>query len=140
MRSRHRPRARLQEQLLRAGQPLVALKPPIPPTTKVDVSTPSSTGCSSGRRSAAPRARRLYEKLTALVQDRTRPRTIIPVSDAPGHSLAPRTNSRVSVRDSAYISQRDYENDLVAGTWTRCSDCHASFVPHRVAFARRESC
>jgi len=127
------------------NNPLVTLKPPKPPATKVD-----RLETIINRLQEPPYNWRLrlaqgayfYEKLTALVQDRTK------AADHPylyqmlpaGIRYVPQNEqSPFQFAYSAYITQRDYENDLVVGDMDKMlKTVTHPFVPNQVAFARRE--
>ena len=125
--------------------PLVTLKPPKPPTTKVDrleriinrLQDPDYDW-----RLRLAQGAYYYEKLATLVQDRTKASDrpflyqMLPagIGWLPGNEQAP-----FQFAYSAYTSQRDYENDLVSGDMDKMlRTVTHPFVPNTIAFARRE--
>ena len=125
--------------------PLVTLKPPKPPTTRVDrletiinrLQQPDYDW-----RLRLAQGTYYYEKLAALVQDRTKAHDhpfLYQMLPAGIRWLPENEQSPFQFAYSAYISQRDYENDLVAGDMDKMlRTVTHPFVPHQVAFARRE--
>ena len=126
--------------------PLVTLKPPKPPTTKVDrletiINRLQNPDYDWKLRLA--QGAYYYEKLATLVQDRTKAPDrpflyqMLPagIRWLPGNEQAP-----FQFAYSAYTSQRDYENDLVSGDMDKMlRTVTHPFVPNAIAFARREA-
>jgi len=125
--------------------PLITLKPPKPPKTRVDrletiINQLQGPDCDWRLRLA--QGAYYYEKLAALVQDKTK------AADRPflyqmlpaGIRWSPQNEqSPFQFAYSAYISQHDYENDLVAGDMDKMlKTVTHPFVPNQIAFARRE--
>ncbi len=127
------------------NNPLVTLKPPKPPTTRVDrldfvINRLQEPNYDWKLRLA--QGAYYYEKLAALVQDRTKAAghpflyQMLPagIRYIPQNELSP-----FQFAYSAYVTQRDYENDLVVGDMDKMlRTVTHPFVPNQVAFARRE--
>jgi serine/threonine protein kinase len=127
------------------NNPLITLKPPPPPATKADrletiINRLQEPNYDWKLRLA--QGAYFYEKLAALVQDRTKAADhpflyqMLPagIRYLPQNELSP-----FQFAYSAYISQRDYENDLVVGDMDKMlKTVTHPFVPNQVAFARRE--
>ncbi len=127
------------------NNPLVTLKLPKPPTTRVDrfdaiINRLQEPNCDWKLRLA--QGAYYYEKLAVLVQDRTK---------APDHPflyqmlpagiryLPENEQSPFQFAYSAYVTHRDYENDLVGGDMDKMlKTVTHPFVPNQIAFARRE--
>jgi hypothetical protein len=125
--------------------PLVTLKPPKPPTTKVDrletiINRLQEPDYDWKLRLA--QGAYYYEKLVTLVQDRTKATDrpfLYQMLPAGIRWLPENEQSPFQFAYSAYISQRDYENDLVTGDMDKMlRTVTHPFVPNQVAFARRE--
>ena len=125
--------------------PLVTLKPPKPPSTKVDrletiINRLQEPDYDWKLRLA--QGAYYYEKLATLVQDRTKAADrpfLYQMLPAGIRWLPQNEQSPFQFAYSAYISQRDYENDLVAGDMDKMlRTVTHPFVPNQVAFARRE--
>ena len=125
--------------------PLVTLKPPKPPTTRVDrlgtiinrLQQPDSDW-----RLRLARSAYYYEKLATLVQDRTKGPEhpfLYQMLPAAIRWLPKNEQSPFQFAYSAYISARDYESDLVVGDMDKMlKTVTHPFVPQDVAYARRE--
>ena len=125
--------------------PLVTLKLPKPPATKVDrletiINRLQNPNYDWKLRLA--QGAYYYEKLATLVQDRTKADDrpflyqMLPagIRWLPGNEQAP-----FHFAYSAYTTQRDYENDLVSGDMDKLLRTFTHpFVPNAIAFARRE--
>src|SRR5262245_47635974 len=122
--------------------PLVTLKPPKPPTTKVDrletiinrLQQPDYDW-----RLRLARSAYYYEKLAALVQDRTKASDhpfLYQMLPAAIRWLPKNEQSPFQFTYSAYISARDYEADLAVGDMDKMlKTVTHPFVPIHVAFA-----
>ena len=125
--------------------PLITQKPPAPPASKVDrletiLNQLQHPDYNWKLRLA--RATYYFEKLAALVQDRTKAKDhpflyqMLPagIRWLPGNEQSP-----FQFAYSAYSSERDYENDLVMAEMDKMlKTVTHPFVPYQVAFARRE--
>ena len=125
--------------------PLLTLKLPKPPATKVDrletiINRLQNPNYDWKLRLA--QGAYYYEKLATLVQDRTKADDrpflyqMLPagIRWLPGNEQAP-----FHFAYSAYTTQRDYENDLVSGDMDKLLRTFTHpFVPNAIAFARRE--
>ena len=125
--------------------PLVTLKPPKPPTTRVDrletiINHLQQPDCDWRLRLA--RGAYYYEKLAALVQDRSKASDhpfLYQMLPAAIRWLPNNEQSPFQFAYSAYITAHDYENDLVVGDMDKMlKTVTHPFVPDHVAFARRE--
>ena len=125
--------------------PLVTLKPPKPPSTKVDrletiINRLQEPDYDWKLRLA--QGAYYYEKLATLIQDRTKAADrpfLYQMLPAGIRWLPENEQAPFQFAYSAYISQRDYENDLVAGDMDKMlRTVTHPFVPNQVAFARRE--
>jgi serine/threonine protein kinase len=125
--------------------PLVTLKPPKPPTTRVDrletiINHLQAPDFDWKLRLA--QGAYYYEKLATLVQDRTKAADrpfLYQMLPAGIRWLPQNEQSPFQFAYSAYTSERDYENDLVAGDMDKMlRTVTHPFVPNQVAFARRE--
>jgi serine/threonine protein kinase len=127
------------------NNPLVTLTLPKPPTTKIDrldtiINRLQQPDYDWKLRLA--QGAYYYEKLAALVQDRTKAADhpflyqMLPagIRYLPQNELAP-----FQFAYSAYTTEHDYENDLVVGDMDKMlRTVTHPFVPNQVAFARRE--
>jgi hypothetical protein len=125
--------------------PLVTLKPPKPPSTRVDrletiINRLQEPGYDWRLRLAE--GAYYYEKLAALVQDRTKAPDspfLYQMLPAGIRYLPQNEQSPFQFAYSAYSSQRDYENDLIVGDMDKIlRTVTHPFVPDQIAFARRE--
>lgn len=125
--------------------PLVTLKPPKPPTTKVDrletiINRLQAPDYDWKLRLA--QGAYYYEKLVTLVQDRTKAADrpfLYQMLPAGIRWLPQNEQSPFQFAYSAYTTQRDYETDLIAGDMDKMlRNVTHPFVPNQVAFARRE--
>ena len=125
--------------------PLVTLKPPKPPTTKVDrletiINRLQAPGYDWRLRMAE--GVYYYEKLTELVQDRTKAHDhpfLYQMLPAGIRWLPENDQSPFQFAYSAYVTERDYETDLVVGDMDKLlRTVTHPFVPNQIAYARRE--
>ena len=123
----------------------MTLKPPKPPSTKVDrletiINRLQEPDYDWKLRLA--QGAYYYEKLATLVQDRTKAADrpfLYQMLPAGIRWLPQNEQSPFQFAYSAYISQRDYETDLVVGDMDKMlRTVTHPFVPNQVAFARRE--
>ena len=125
--------------------PLVTLRPPTPPTTRVDRLDSIINRLQQPDHDWKLRLARgayYYEKLATLVQDRTKAKDhpfLYQMLPAGIRWRPENEQSPFQFAYSAYISQRDYESDLIAGDMDKMlKTVTHPFVPHQIAFVRRE--
>lgn len=125
--------------------PLVTLKPPKPPTTKVDrletiINALQEPDFDWKLRLA--QGAYYYEKLATLVQERTKAGDrpfLYQMLPAGIRWLPQNEQAPFQFAYSAYTSERDYQNDLASGDMDKMlRTVTHPFVPNQVAFARRE--
>jgi hypothetical protein len=125
--------------------PLVTLKPPKPPTTKVDrletiINRLQGPGYDWKLRLAE--GVYYYEKLAELIQDRTKAADrpfLYQMLPAGIRWLPENEQSPFQFAYSAYVTERDYETDLVVGDMDKMlRTVTHPFVPNQIAYARRE--
>src|SRR5262245_41855205 len=125
--------------------PLITLRPPKPATTRVDRLEAIINELQAPKydwRLRLARSAYYYEKLAALVQDKTKAADhpfLYQMLPAAIRWIPKNEQSPFQFAYSAYITARDYETDLVAGDMDKMlKTVTHPFVPHHVAFARRE--
>jgi serine/threonine protein kinase len=127
------------------NNPLVTLLLPKPPTTRVDRLEAIINRLQEPHYDWKLRLAEgayYYEKLAALVQDRTKAADhpfLYQMLPASIRYLPENEQSPFQFAYSAYVTQRDYENDLIAGDMDKMlKTVTHPFVPNQIAFARRE--